>query len=369
MGGYMSLPPLDPIPPSVAGLGDYEALASERMTAAAWAYVSGGSGDEWTLRENIAAFARLPLRQRVLRNLSGASTRVSLCGVDLPAPILLAPIAFQKLAHPDGELATVIAAGALDTAMVVSTQASVSLEDVAAHAGAPLWFQLYIQPDRGFTADLVARAEAAGYRALVVTVDAPVNGLRNREQRAGFSLPEGVAAVNLDGIRPLPAAPPEALLFGTPLLESAAAWPDLDWLRGLTRLPILVKGITDPDDARRAIAAGMDGIIVSNHGGRSLDGLPATIDLLPGVVAAVAGAVPVLVDGGIRRGGDVLRALALGAKAVLVGRPYVYALAAAGAPGVAHVIRILRAELELGMALTGCRDIAAIDGDVLARSA
>jgi 4-hydroxymandelate oxidase len=253
--------------------------------------------------------------------------------------------------------------------MVVSTQASVSLEDVAAHAGAPLWFQLYIQPDRGFTADLVARAEAAGYRALVVTVDAPVNGLRNREQRAGFSLPEGVAAVNLDGIRPLPAAPPEALLFGTPLLESAAAWPDLDWLRGLTRLPILVKGITDPDDARRAIAAGMDGIIVSNHGGRSLDGLPATIDLLPGVVAAVAGAVPVLVDGGIRRGGDVLRALALGAKAVLVGRPYVYALAAAGAPGVAHVIRILRAELELGMALTGCRDIAAIDGDVLARSA
>ncbi|MFA7595924.1 MAG: alpha-hydroxy acid oxidase [Novosphingobium sp.] len=362
----MTKPPLEAIPSFVAALGDYEPLARERMTEGAWAYISGGAGDEWTLRENIAAFARLPLRQRVLRDLSGATTRVSLLGMDLAAPILLAPVAFQKLAHPDGELATVIAAGALDTAMVASTQASTLIEDIAAHARAPLWFQLYIQPDRDFTVDLVRRAEAAGYRALVVTVDAPVNGLRNHEQRAGFALPDGVSAVNLHGMRMLPPPSPELLLFGAPLLENAPIWADIEWLRGLTRLPILLKGITDPEDARRAITASMDGIIVSNHGGRSLDGLPATIELLPEIVEAVAGAVPVLLDGGIRRGGDILRALAFGASAVLIGRPYVYGLAAAGAPGVAHVIRILRAELELAMALSGFRDIASIDRSALA---
>lgn len=362
----MTKPPLEGIPSFVAALGDYEPLARERMTEGAWAYISGGAGDEWTLRENIAAFSRLPLRQRVLRDLSEATTRVMLLGMELAAPILLAPVAFQKLAHPDGELATAIAAGALDTAMVASTQASTSIEEIAAHARAPLWFQLYIQPDREFTVDLIRRAETAGYRALVVTVDAPVNGLRNREQRAGFALPDGVSAVNLRGMRTLPPASPEKLLFGTPLLESAPSWADIEWLRGLTRLPILLKGITDPEDARKAIAAGMDGIVVSNHGGRSLDGLPATIELLPQIVEAVAGTVPILLDGGIRRGSDIVRALALGAGAVLIGRPYVYGLAAAGAPGVAHVIRILRAELELAMALSGFRDVASIDRSALA---
>lgn len=362
----MTEPPFDRIPATVAALQDYEPLARERMTPGAWAYMSGGAGDEWTLRENIAAFARRPLRQRILRDLSGATTRLNLFGMDLPAPILLAPVAFQKLAHPDGELGTVIAAGALDTVMVVSTQASILLEDIAVHAQAPLWFQLYIQPDRDFTADLIRRAEAAGYRALVLTVDAPVSGLRNREQRAGFALPGDVEAVNLRGMRTLPPGPPEALLFGTPLLDYAATWADLEWLRRLTQLPILLKGITDPEDARRAIAAGIDGIVVSNHGGRSFDGLRATIDLLPPVADAVAGAVPILMDGGIRRGSDALRALALGASAVMIGRPYVHALAAAGAPGVAHVIRILRAELELAMALAGCCTLADIDRSVLA---
>jgi 4-hydroxymandelate oxidase len=336
------------------------------MTPQAWAYFAGGAGDEWTLRENIAAFARRRLRPRVLRDLRGEGTRTRLLGLDLAAPILLAPIAFQKLLHPDGELATVMAAGAMETPMVVSTQASVLLEDIAAHARSPLWFQLYIQPDRAFTADLVRRAEAAGYRALVVTVDAPVNGIRNREQRAGFALPPGIGPVNLQGMRLPPAPPPGKLLFGTPMLEQAPTWDDLAWLRGLTRLPIILKGITDPDDARQTVAAGMDGLIVSNHGGRALDGVPATIDLLPPIVAAVEDAVPVLMDGGIRRGIDVLRALALGARAVLIGRPYIFALAAAGPAGVAHVIRILRAELELAMALTGCADIAAISPDVLA---
>lgn len=360
------LPTLAGIPPDVAALTDYEPLARERMTPAAWAYFAGGAGDEWTLRENVAAFARLRLRPRVLRDLRGGGTRLTLFGTELAAPILLAPVAFQKLLHPDGERATAMAAAAMETAMVVSTQASLPLEEIAAPAPTPLWFQLYIQPDRGFTADLVRRAEAAGYKALVVTVDAPVNGLRNREQRAGFALPPGIGPVNLLGMRSPPPGPPGALLFGTPLLECAPSWADLAWLRGLTRLPIILKGITDAEDARRTVDAGMDGLIVSNHGGRTLDGVPASIDLLPPIAAAVGQALPVLMDGGIRRGTDVLRALALGARAVLIGRPYIFALAAAGAPGVAHVIRILRAELELAMALTGCRDLASIDRSVLA---
>lgn len=362
----MTRQPLEHIPPTVASLSDYEALARERMTDGAWAYFAGGSGDEWTLRENVAAFARLPLKPRVLRDLSQANTRTSLLGMEFAAPILLAPVAFQKLAHPDGELATAAAASALDTAMVVSTQASVSLEDIAAQAAAPLWFQLYIQPDRDFTEALVRRAEQAGYRALVVTVDAPVNGLRNREQRAGFALPPGIEAANLKGMRALSPPPPEALLFGTPLIASAPTWDDLAWLRGLTRLPILAKGIADPADAHRALDLGIDGVVVSNHGGRTLDGTRAAIDLLPPVAEAVAGAVPVLMDGGVRRGADVLRALALGADAVLLGRPCIFALAAAGAPGVAHALRILRAEFELAMALTGCADVRAIDRAVLA---
>lgn len=359
------LPPLDRIPTDVAAVTDYAPLARERLSVGAWAYIDGGSGDEWTLRENVAAFARLPLRSRVLRDLTQATTRVELFGAQLAAPILLAPLAYQRLAHPDGELASVTAAGALDTAMVVSTLASATLEDVAAHASSPLWFQLYIQHDRAFTADLVRRAEQAGYQALVVTVDVPVHGLRNREQRSGFALPPGITAANLKGLSPMRPASPDALLFGTPLIAAGPGWRDIAWLRGLTRMPILLKGIVDPADAQRAIDTGADGIIVSNHGGRALDGVPASIDLLPAIVDAVSDAVPVLMDGGIRRGNDVLRALALGARAVLIGRPYILALAAAGAPGVAHVLRILRAELELGMALTGCTDIASIDRSVL----
>lgn len=368
MGGDVTPPPpLDRIPATVAAVADYEPLAQARLSAAAWSYFAGGAGDEWTLRENLAAFARLPLRTRALCDLAGANTRVTLLGTDLAAPILLAPVAYQRLAHPEGERATILAAGALATCTVVSTQASFTLEELAAEAAGPLWFQLYVQPDRGFTAELVRRAEAAGYRALVVTVDAPVTGMRNREQRAGFAIPADMATPNLRGMARLPPPEPGALLFGTPLAAAAATWHDIAWLRGLTSLPILLKGITDPDDARQGVGEGMDGLIVSNHGGRTLDGIAAAVDLLPPVVEAVAGARPVLMDGGIRRGTDVLRALALGAAAVMVGRPQVFALAAAGAPGVAHVLRILRAELELAMALTGCATIGQIDRTRLAR--
>jgi 4-hydroxymandelate oxidase len=366
----LPLPPLQQIPASIAAVTDYEPFARERMTKQAWAYVAGGAGDELTLAENCAAFRRLRLRTRVLRDLSGGGTALTLFGQTFAHPILLAPVAFQKLAHPDGEMATVIAAAAIETGMVVSTQASVSLEAIAREAQAPLWFQLYVQPDRAFTEALVRRAEAAGYGALVVTVDAPVSGLRNREQRAGFRLPAEVEAVNLHGMRALPADSREAgtgSLLGSPLLAAAPTWRDVTWLKSLTRLPVLLKGIMTAEDADCAMAAGADGIIVSNHGGRVLDAQPATIDVLPQVAGAVDRRIPVLVDGGIRRGGDVLKALALGASAVLVGRPYVYGLASAGAVGVAHVLRILRAELEVAMALTGCRDLAAVGPALIAR--
>lgn len=359
----MPLAPLQQIPADIAAVGDYQAYARERMSEQAWAYLAGGAADELTLQDNRQAFDRLRLRSRVLQDLRGGNTRLRLFGQDYEHPIFVAPVAYQKLAHADGELACVLGASALRAGMVVSTQASIELETIAAQAQTPLWFQLYIQPDRDFTAALVRRAEAAGYRALVLTVDAPVSGIRNREQRAGFALPAGIEAVNLRGMRPLAvSADPSAssLLLGGPLLNAAPTWADLAWLRAQTRLPILLKGILSAADAEQALAAGVDGLIVSNHGGRTLDGLPATIEALPEVAAAVQGRVPVLLDGGIRRGTDILKALALGADAVLVGRPCIFALAAAGAVGVAHMLQLLRAELEVAMALTGCADLASI---------
>lgn len=356
---------LQQIPASVVAVEDYEALARERVSPQVWAYIAGGAEDEWTIAENRAAFRRLMLRSRVLRDLRGGHTRLDLFGQTLASPILLAPVAYHRLVHPEGEVATALAASATQTAMVVSTQGSVSLEEIAGHSTAPLWFQLYIQHDREFTVDLVRRAEAAGYRALMVTVDAPVNGLRNREKRSGTTLPSDIEAVNLRGMR---RAPPQVaeiggnILLGGALLASAPTWADLGWLKSQTSLPILIKGIMTPEDAREAIATGVDGIIVSNHGGRTLDMQPATITVLPEIAAAVAGRVPLLLDGGIRRGSDIFKALALGADAALIGRPYMYGLAAAGMTGVAHVLQILRAELEMTMALTGCNSLAEIDG-------
>ncbi|PWR20468.1 alpha-hydroxy acid oxidase [Zavarzinia compransoris] len=358
------------IPPDIVAAGDYEPYALARMTAGAAAYLQGGAGDESTLRQNLDGYRRLLLRNRVLRDMAGGGTHLTLFGQPLAFPILLAPVAFQRLFHGEGEIAAARAAAAMGTAMVVSTQASIDLDTVARAAPTPLWFQLYIQPDRDFTRALVQRAEAAGYGALVVTVDAPVSGIRNREQRAGFALPPEIRAVNLDGMRPAPphqARPGEPVLFGSPLLAAAPTFDDLARLKSWTRLPVLAKGITTAEDAAAALAAGIDGIIVSNHGGRVLDSQPATIDLLPAVAAAVAGRVPLLLDGGIRRGTDVLKALALGAAAVLIGRPYIHGLAAAGAAGVAHVLNILRAELEAAMVLTGCRDLAAIGPEILHR--
>jgi len=357
------------IPADIAAPWDYRPYARERVTAGAWAYLDGGSADETTVRRNADAFGELLLRQRLFADPGEGHTRLELFGRTLDYPILLAPVANLGLAHPEGDLAAAAAAAAMRTVMVASTQANVAIEDMAA-IGGPLWFQLYIQHDREFTAALIRRAEAAGCEALVVTGDAPVSGLRNREQRAGFAMPDGLEAVNLRGMRRLGAhqsAPGQAPLFGSELLARAPNWRDLEWLRGLTRLPILLKGVMTPQDALRAVDAGMDGIIVSNHGGRVLDGQPATIEVLPEIAQAVDGRVPVLCDGGIRRGSDVFKALALGASAVLIGRAYVYALAAAGAPGVAHVLHLLRAELEATMVLTGCATPGDISPDIVER--
>lgn len=339
-------------------LADHERLAQARMDPGAWAYLFGGAADEITLRDNCAAWQRLQLRPRVLRPLAGGHTRRTLLGRELAHPLLVAPMAYQRLAHPQGERASALAAAVMGLGYVLSTQASVPLEEVAhlAHPEAgrgPLWFQLYLQPDRALTRSLVDRAEAAGYEALVLTVDAPVQGSRDQERRTGFQLPHGVAAVHLPGAAP--AVGGAGLCAG--LAEHAPTWDDLVWLRSITALPILLKGITHPADARLAVEHGAAGVIVSNHGGRTLDTLPATAALLPGIVAAVEGRAPVLVDGGVRRGTDVFKALALGASAVLLGRPVLHGLANAGAAGAAQVLRLVCDELEMAMVLCGCRTL------------
>lgn len=353
------------LPPGVTTLADHERHARSVLDDAHWAYLFGAAADEITASRNIEAWRALELLPRVLQPVAGGHTRVELLGRTLAHPILIAPMACQGLAHPHAEHATALAAAALGAGLVLSTQASVSLEDIAAAylpqlGRGPLWFQLYLQPDRGFTAELVQRAEAAGFEALVLTVDAPVQGARDSERRSGFRLPAGMGAVNLAGLRH---PPPRALAEGQSalfddLLTHAPGWDDVAWLRSVTRLPVLLKGVLHPDDARQAVASGASGLIVSNHGGRTLDTAVTTAASLPRIAQAVSGDLPLLVDGGIRRGTDVLKAIGLGANAVLVGRPVLHGLATAGATGVAHVLRLLRDELEIAMALTGCRTLA-----------
>ena len=369
-----TVPHLAPLPPGLVSLADHEAHARTRLDDKAWAYFSGGAADELTLRANRCAWEQLPLLPRVLQPLAGGHTRVQLLGRTLAHPILLAPVAYQKMAHPDGELASAHAAAAQGAGLVLSTQASVSLEAVAQairdEAGrGPLWFQLYLQPDRGYTRELVQRAEGSGYEALVLTVDAPTHGARDRERRAGFHLPPGVRAVNLDG---MPVPPPRPLACGdsalfSGLLAHAPTWDDVAWLQAQTRLPVLLKGVLHPDDARQAARLNLAGLIVSNHGGRTLDTAVASAQALPPIADAVAESLPLLVDGGIRRGTDVLKALALGARAVLLGRPYIWGLTNAGALGVAQVLRLLRDELEIAMALCGVRTLDQLTPAVLGR--
>jgi 4-hydroxymandelate oxidase len=349
-----------------ADLFDYAKAAPAHMSEIGWEYISGGAADELTLRWNRESYDRIRLRPRVLVDVSQLDTRVKLFGHELPFPILLAPTAYHKLAHPEGELATARGAGAAGATLVVSTSATTTLEDIAKVATQPLWFQLYVQPDREFTRELVRRAEASGCHALVVTVDSPVLGPRYRETRTKFTLPPGAERANLKGLKTATGGQRagEATIY-TALLDPKLTWKEIEWLRTLTKLPMLLKGVLNADDAARGVETGASGIIVSNHGGRNLDTVPATIDALPEVAARIGGQVPVLVDGGIRRGTDVLKALAFGASAVLIGRPYLYGLAVGGADGVARVINILRREFEMAMALTGRTSIAEIDRTVI----
>jgi 4-hydroxymandelate oxidase len=359
-------------PPANAGIlcdvPDFEREARARLPGMTWDYIAGAAADEITLRWNRESYDRLRLRPRVLVDVSRLDTSVTLLGRAHPFPILLAPTAYQRLTHPEGDLATARGAGAAGATMVASIFATHTIEEIAAAATAPLWFQLYLQRDRDFTRELVRRAEDAGYEALVLTVDTPVLGPRYRELRGQFTLPPGVSRANLQGLATAAGGqrPTETNIYSA-TLDPSLTWQDIAWLRSLTRLPVLLKGIMNPDDAGRAVEAGAAGIIVSNHGARNLDTVPATIDALPEVAAQVAGRVPVLVDGGIRRGTDVLKALALGASAVLIGRPYLYGLAIDGAPGVTRVVNILRRELEMAMALSGRPSLAAIDATVIWR--
>lgn len=359
----MTAPAIEALPEGLANLADFESHAKPRVTDNAWAYLNGGAADELTLRANRAAWDAIPLHPRVLRDLAGGHTRVTLLGRELLHPVLLAPIAYQRLFHADGEVAIAHAAAAQGAGVILSAQASVAMEEVAAPmladpTAGPLWFQLYWRDDRDFMRALLRRVEAAGYQALVLTVDAPVHGARDRERRVGFKLPADIRAVNLGGLKkPLDLQPGQSALFDG-LMARAATWREVDWLRAESRLPLLLKGVTHVDDAREALARGVHGLIVSNHGGRTLDTVPATATLLPPLRAALGPDVPLLVDGGIRRGTDVLKAIALGANAVLLGRPYVHALAASGALGVAHALRLLRDELEIAMALSGCKTLA-----------
>jgi 4-hydroxymandelate oxidase len=352
----------------IVNLHDHERAAQAALGEAAWAYFSGGAADEISLRRNLAAWQAWGLAPRVLRNLRGGHTRCRLLGREWPMPLLVAPMAHQCWAHPDGEAGMALAAAAQGCGLVLSHQTSTPLQEVAplvlpeADRG-PLWFQLYWHADRSLTTDLLRQVEQAGYEALVLTVDAPVHGVRDRERRHGLPLPEGVRAVHW----PANTLPSGAGLCGG-LADVAPRWDDVQWLIAHTRLPVLLKGITHPGDARQALSVGAAGVVVSNHGGRVLDTVPATAELLPRVVEAVRQQredALVLVDGGIRRGTDLFKALALGADAAMLGRPALYGLAHAGARGVAHVLRLMRDEFEVTLALTGCASVQDIDLDLL----
>lgn len=333
------------------------------MEPTAFDYYAGGSGDERTLADNTAAFDRYVLTPRVLVNAETIDLSQTIAGTPLRFPIMLAPTAFNRLAHDEGELAAARAAGAMGTAMICSTISTYPLEEVAEAATGPLWFQLYVYRDREVTRDLVRRAEAAGFRALVLTVDTPRLGRRERDIRNKFTLPPGLSIANLQrygnekALRWAGASSFQEYIHH--LFDGSLTWESVEWLRSITTLPIFVKGVLHPDDARMAAKAGAVGLVVSNHGGRQLDGAIAAVDALGPVVDA-AGELAVIVDGGIRRGAHVLKALALGAQAVLIGRPYLWALAADGENGVRHALEMLRSELELAMALSGCTTVADI---------
>ena len=355
-----------------ADLMRFEPLARPRLSQMAYDYVCSGGADEISMRENRAGFERLQLSPRVLVDVSQIDTRINLFGGTFESPILLAPVAYHRLYHAEGEIGTARGASAAGAGFVISTFTTTAIDEIARNTQRPIWFQLYVQRDRAFTKDMVQRAVASGCKAVCLTVDTPVLG--NRYGQLSFGLPKELECVHLRGLKPPSGGQAtqghktqRAGIYDT-LFDPSFNWNDLEWLRSVAGVPVIVKGVLSAEDGKLAVSCGADGVIVSNHGGRNLDRVPATIDALPRVVEAVAGRIPVMLDSGIRRGTDVLMALALGAKAVFIGRPYVYGLALGGARGVERVLSILRDELERAMALTGRRSIAEIDDSVLWRA-
>ena len=328
-------------------LEDYERAARQRVDPVAWEYISSGAADEISLKWNVDAFRSIRLLPRQLRDVSTLDTSVTLLGTRLAHPILLAPTACHKLAHTDGEVGTARGARLAEAGMVLSSYSTVAVEPVAAEKPPLFWFQLYVQ-DRAYTEQLLRRAVAAGATSIAVTIDTPVAGPRNRQQRSGFVFPQNLPHISGRTV------------------EHPLAWKDLEWIQRAAGVPIFLKGIMHPDDVEPSIKAGAAGIMVSNHGGRNLDTAAATIDALPAIVDKAAGRVPVIVDGGVRRGTDVLKALAVGADAVMIGRPFVHGLAVNGAAGVQAVVGILRRELEMAMMLCGCATLASIDRAIIA---
>jgi len=346
----------------ILNLESLEARARERLDPMLFDYIAGGAGDEWTLHENRAAWSRLQLLPRMLRGVGSRDQRTTVLGTAVSFPVLVPPMGFHGLCHEDAEVATARATAGAGTIFVASTVSNRSLEAIAEACAGPRWFQLYVYRDKTITRDLVQRAVAAGYSALCLTVDTPLAGPRERDRRNRLRMPAHL------GLENFPATHAERHTAGSEA-ESALAryiadmwdanltWADVDWLRSVSNLPVIIKGVLAPDDARLAVEHGAAAIIVSNHGGRQLDGVPAPISVLLPVMDAVAGRVEVLLDGGVRRGIDVLKALALGARAVLVGRPVLWGLTLDGESGVAAVLEHLRGEIDLAMALAGCRSV------------
>ncbi|HAF10514.1 MAG TPA: alpha-hydroxy-acid oxidizing enzyme [Chloroflexi bacterium] len=348
-------------------LDEFETIARETLPTMTYDFIAGGAEDERTVAGNRAAFARRVLRNRALVDVATRDLRTRLLGLDLPHPILLAPTALHRVAHPDGEAATARGAAAAGAVFTVSTATSMRLEEIAAAAPDALrWFQLYHLGQREASEDLIRQAIATGHRAIALTVDVPLLGRRERDLRNMFTLPEGVGMAH--AYEPAWAPPSEERSRGwaSPIASANLTWDDLKWIRAAAGdLPLLLKGIVRGDDAKRALELGVDAIWVSNHGGRQLDGAIATLDALADVVAAVGGRCPIVLDGGIRRGTDIIKALALGADAVAIGRPQMYGLAAGGADGVRRVVELLRAELDLAMALVGAPSLAALEPDLI----
>jgi 4-hydroxymandelate oxidase len=339
-------------------LADYQLLAQKCFSRPAWEYIHSGSADENTVRWNVQSLTHLLLKPRIMVNVSNIDTNTTLLAHTLPHPILVAPTSSHLLVHPEAEIATVRGAGAAGAVFIASTLSNVTIEEITAAASGPVWFQLYADDDRGKTKSLIQHAEAAGCQALCITVDLPWIYARNREAHVRHEVPQ------------LPY--PNIRFTGGPASTGQktwgyrnVSWSDLEWIRGFCKFPLVLKGVLNPDDADLAVKHGAAAIIVSNHGGRGLDTVPASIDALPAVTEKIAGRIPVLMDGGIRRGTDVLKAIARGASAVLLGRPILYGLGVAGSAGVQDVIEILRAEFEAAMALTGRTSVKAIDASLL----